>query len=81
LFEALLLTVGGGLIGTSGAVLLSYLVSVIASRQFNLAWPFSLPLLAIGLGLGMAAIVGLTFGLYPALKASHKDPIEALRYE
>ncbi|MEX2055104.1 MAG: ABC transporter permease [Candidatus Andersenbacteria bacterium] len=81
LFEALLLTVGGGLIGTSGAVLLSYLVSVVASQQFNLAWPFSLPLLAIGLGLGMAAMVGLTFGLYPALKASRKDPIEALRYE
>lgn len=81
LFEAVLLTGTGGLIGTGGAVLLALLVATAASRLLNLSWPFSFPWLAIGLGIGMATLIGLTFGLYPALKAARKSPIEALRYE
>lgn len=81
LFEALFLTITGGAIGTAIALSLTGLVSIVASRQFKVDWPFTLPLPAIALGIGMAAVVGLLFGLYPAIKAARKSPIEALRYE
>ena len=44
-------------------------------------WPVSLEPTAIGLAFAFSAVVGITFGFYPALKASRLDPIEALRYE
>ena len=81
LFEALFLTVTGGAIGTLISVSMTSLVSLVASSQFNVDWPFKLPLGAIALGIGMAAGVGLLFGLYPAVKAARKSPMEALRYE
>lgn len=81
LIESLILTAMGGIIGTTIAIVLAALVSTIAQTQFHLDWPFTLPILGILLGVGVATAIGLIFGIYPARKAAQKDPIEALRFE
>ena len=81
LFEAIILTVIGGIIGILFGALLSFIVALILSRSLDLNWSFTFPLSAALLGLVVAALVGLVFGIYPARQAARKNPIEALRYE
>ena len=81
LLEAVILTGLGGIIGVLLGALLSFLISLILGAVLDVSWKFSFPLEAALLGLGVAAGVGLIFGLYPARQASLKSPIEALRYE
>jgi putative ABC transport system permease protein len=81
LLEAVTLTTTGGIIGVILGAILSFLMSIILTQVAGLDWGFSLPLIAVVLGFGVSAGVGLVFGIYPAKKASEKSPIEALRYE
>ncbi len=79
--ESMLLTGFGGVIGVTPGVTISYLTSIAISRFTGMFWRFTIPLSAIGSGFGVATFVGLVFGLYPAMKAARKNPIESLRYE
>lgn len=81
LLESLILTTGGGVLGVILATLLSWLAAFVVRNFFSLSWAFIVPPLAIALGVGMASLVGVIFGLYPARRAAKKNPIEALRYE
>ncbi|MES2056043.1 MAG: ABC transporter permease [Pseudomonadota bacterium] len=75
LIEAAVLALIGGLIGVALGVGASYFMAR------ALGWGFAVALYVLPLGTGMASIVGMIFGLYPAITASRVDPIEALRAE
>lgn len=81
LFEAVILTSTGGIIGIALGGFASFVVSVILSNFVGLNWVFTFPVSAAILGFGISATVGVIFGLYPARQASKKSPMEALRYE
>jgi putative ABC transport system permease protein len=80
LIEAVLVTLLGGLIGILFGAFLSWLVTL-AAVAGGLAWTFSLPLYAIVIGFGVAAVIGIGFGVLPALNAAKLNPIEALSHE
>jgi putative ABC transport system permease protein len=75
LMEAAFLTSVGGLLGIALGAAIGWTVHLISG------FPVSLPWWSFALGLGFSAAVGIFFGMYPAVKASRLDPIEALRYE
>src|SRR3989344_2787050 len=77
LFESIILTGIGGIIGVLFGALFAYLISVIITTYAGLSWPFSFSFGAAFLGLFVSTLVGLVFGIYPARKASRKSPIEA----
>lgn len=81
LLESIMLTLVGGVVGIAFGAVLSFVVSIVLSHFLELSWSFTFPFSAALLGFGVAAAVGLIFGLYPARQASLKNPIEALRYE
>jgi putative ABC transport system permease protein len=70
----------GGVIGIIFGAFLGWLVAVIATAN-GLAWTFSVPGYAIAIGVGVSAIIGISFGVLPARSAAKMDPIEALSHE
>lgn len=81
LFEAIALTVTGGIIGIALGAIFSLAAAIILTSVLAMDWSFAFPVSAAIIGFCVAAFVGLVFGIYPARKASRKHPIEALRYE
>lgn len=81
LFEAVILTSVGGLIGVAVGTVISYGAALVLSRTIAEGWTFIFPIEGAAIGVCVSAGVGLIFGMYPANQASKKSPIEALRYE
>jgi putative ABC transport system permease protein len=75
LTESVVLSVLGGVVGT---ICGSVFATIISSFTPVAA---SVELWSVVLGIGITALVGLFFGLYPASRAASLDPIEALRKE
>ena len=75
LIEAAFLTSVGGLLGIFFGSAIGMVVHWVTG------FPVSLPWWSFALGIGFSASIGIFFGLFPAIKASRLDPIEALRYE
>ncbi|MCH7413764.1 ABC transporter permease [Belliella sp. R4-6] len=75
LFESIMISVSGGIIGVILGVILAYAVSVFGD------FPTVVSFASILLSFGVAATVGLIFGIAPAQKAASQDPITSLRYE
>ena len=75
LIETLLMTVGGGLAG----IVIGAMVSVGISAYAG--WSTHVSVSAVMLGFVVSFMVGLVFGLYPALKAAALQPVDAMRYE
>lgn len=75
LLEAMLISIGGGVLGVAVGILSIPLAASLNSGMALLE-PGSIPLALV-----VAVIIGILFGIYPALRAARLDPIEALRYE
>jgi putative ABC transport system permease protein len=75
LFEAMMISITGGIIGVILGVSFAILVSSLAGI------PTVITISSILLSFGVAASVGLIFGIAPARKAAMQDPIQSLRYE
>ena len=75
LIEAVLISGGGGLLGVAFGGFLSWLIARLAE------WKTIVTTSSILIAFGVSVVVGVIFGIYPAMKASRTDPIEALRYE
>jgi len=81
LYEAIILTGIGGIIGIIIGATISFLASIGLAAYVDPNWRFVFPISAALLGVGVSAGVGLLFGIYPASQAAKKSPIEALKYE
>ena len=75
LAESVTLSVAGGVTGTA----LGFLAAMAISKLSPL--PAAVQAWSVALGIGITAVVGLVFGVYPAMRAARLDPIEALRKE
>ena len=73
LFEAIILSVIGGIIG----LFMVWIISLILTK--TLEFEFVLGMGNILLGTGLAAVIGLISGILPAISASKLDPVEAIR--
>jgi len=70
-----LISVGGGLLGIAFGFFLAWLIARTAE------WKTIVTSSSVIIAFGVSVAVGMIFGIYPAVKASRINPIDALRYE
>ena len=75
LTESVLISVSGGLMGIGFGFFLAWLIARTAE------WKTIVTTASVVIAFGVSVVVGVVFGLYPAVKASRINPIDALRYE
>lgn len=75
LYEALIISLWGGILGIILGIILGNVVSLLMNTSFVIPWNM------IAIGVIICTIVGIVSGIYPAIKASRLNPINALRYE
>lgn len=75
LSEAVIISLLGGIIGIIVGILIGNILSLVLDSSFIIPWWW------ISIGVAICFVVGLSAGMYPAIKASKLDPINALRYE
>jgi putative ABC transport system permease protein len=75
LTESVLISVGGGLLGIGFGFFLAWLIARTAE------WKTIVTTASVLIAFGVSVAVGVIFGIYPAMKASRINPIDALRYE
>ncbi|MBY0373818.1 MAG: ABC transporter permease, partial [Bryobacteraceae bacterium] len=75
LTESVMQCLAGGTMGIFAGFVLAYFVRAIAD------FPVDVELWVAALGIGLSTIIGLFFGIYPAVRASRLDPVDALRSE
>jgi len=81
LFEALLLTLAGGVVGIIGGTFLTFILSYAANKFAGLNFPYIFSLKGALWGVATSFVIGIIFGIFPARKAAKKSPIESLRFE
>src|SRR5208283_4285406 len=75
LLESVLISVAGGLLGIGFGFFLAWLIARTAD------WKTIVTTASVVIAFGVSVFVGVVFGIYPAVKASRINPIDALRYE
>jgi ABC-type antimicrobial peptide transport system permease subunit len=74
LFESLILSVMGGFLGLALGYVLAFFVSIITPFAPYISWQI------LAMTFGVSVGVGVLFGIYPAIKAATKNPIESLKH-
>ena len=75
LVETVLLSNCGGLVGVAVGIISAHAISRFAQ------WETIVSAWSVGVSFALSVMVGIFFGMYPALSAARLDPIEALRHE